>query len=117
MDSGKTLSPQLYCPETQLQASSQSQISPVPLPSLSLETEGWSKKRFDGGRDLSVTPSVLAFIPPKGEEKKDRISNSECFNPAPFATSLKAIGYRSISTYDFIYLRLSSALRGGKLLI
>ena len=76
-----------------------------------------SKKYFNSGRDLSVTPSILAFIPPKGEGKRDRISNSKYFNPAPFATSLKARGYRSVSTCDFIRLRLSSALRGGELLI
>jgi hypothetical protein len=95
----------------------QSQINPVLLPSLLLETEGRLKKCFNGGRDLSVTPSILAFIPPKGEGKGDRISNGEYFNPTPFATSLKAIGYRSISTYDFIRLRLFSALRGGELSI
>jgi hypothetical protein len=115
VDSGKTLSPQLYCPETQLQASSQSQISPVPLPLLSLETEGRSKKRFDGDRDPSVTPSVPAFIPSKGDGKGDRISDDEYFDPAPFATSLKAMGCRSVSTCDFIRLRLSGALRGGEL--
>ena len=93
------------------------QISPVLLPLLLLETKGRLKKLFSSSRDLSITPSILAFIPPKGEEKGDRISNSKYFNPTPFTTSLKAIGYRSISTYNFIYLRLSSALRGGKLLI
>ena len=87
------------------------------MPLLSLETKGRLKKYFNSGRDLSVTPSILAFIPPKGEKKGDRISNSKYFNPTPFATSLKAIGYRSISTYDFIRLRLSSALRGGELSI
>jgi hypothetical protein len=117
VDSGKTSSPQLYCPKTQLQASSQSQINPVPLPSLSLETEGRSKKCFDGGRDPSVAPSVPAFIPPKGEGKGDRISDGEYFDPAPFATSLKAMGCRSVSTCDFIRLRLSGALRGGELSI
>jgi hypothetical protein len=85
------------------------------LPLLLLETKGQLKKRFNGNRDLSVTPSILAFIPSKGDRKGDRISNNKYFNPAPFATSLKAIGYRSISTYNFIRLRLSSALRGGKL--
>ena len=84
---------------------------------LLLETKGQLKKCFNSGRDLSVMPSILAFIPPKGEGKGDRISNSKYFNPTPFATSLKAIGYRSVSTYNFIRLRLSSALRGGKLLI
>ena len=92
-------------------------ISPVPLLLLLLETKGRLKERFNSSRDLSVTPSILAFIPPKGEGKGDRISNSKYFNPAPFATSLKAIGYRSVSTYDFIHLRLSSALKGGELLI
>ena len=85
------------------------------MPLLLLGTKGQPKKHFDGGRDLSVTPFVPAFIPPKGEGKGDYISNSEYFDPTPFATSLKAIGYRSISTYDFIRLRLSSALRGGEL--
>ena len=94
----------------------QSQISPVLLPLLLLKTKGQLKKCF-GGRDLSVIPSILAFIPFKGEEKGDSIFNSKYFNPAPFATSLKAIGYRSVFIYNFIYLRLSSALRGGKLLI
>ena len=96
---------------------SQSHISPVPLLLLLLKTKGWLKKHFNSGRDLSITPSILAFIPPKGKGKRDSISNSEYFNPAPFTTSLKAIGYRSVFTYDFIYLRLSGALRGGELLI
>ena len=87
------------------------------MPLLLLKTKGQLKKCFGSSRDLSVTPFILAFIPPKGEEKGDSISNGEYFNPTPFATSLKAIGYRSVSTYDFIRLRLSSALRGGKLLI
>ena len=60
-------------------------------------------------------PSILAFIPPKGEGKGDRIFNNKYFNPAPFTTSLKAIGYRFIFTYNFIYLRLYSTLREGKL--
>ena len=85
------------------------------MPLLLLETKGRLKKRFSDSRDLSVTPSILAFIPPKGEGKEDRISNGKYFNPTPFATSLKAIGCRSISTYNFIRLRLSSALRGGEL--
>ena len=93
------------------------QISPVLLPLLLLEIEGRLKKRFDSNRDLGVTPSIPAFIPSKGDRKGDRISNSKYFNSAPFATSLKAIGYRSVSTYDFIRLRLSSTLRGGELLI
>ena len=87
------------------------------MPLLLLETKGRLKKYFNGGRDLSVAPSILAFIPPKGEGKEDRISNSKYSNFTPFATSLKAIGYRSIFTYNFIRLRLSSALRGGELLI
>ena len=84
---------------------------------LLLKTKGQLKKCFDGGRDLSIMPSIPAFIPPEGEGKKDRIFNSKYFNPTPFTISLKAIGYRSIFTYNFIYLKLSSALRGGKLLI
>ena len=92
-------------------------ISPVPLLLLLLETKGQLKKRFNSSRDPSVTHSIPAFIPPKGEGKGDHISNNKYFNPTPFATSLKAIGYRSISTCDFIRLRLSGALRGGELLI
>ena len=115
VDSSKTSSLQLYCPETQLQASLQSQTSPVLLPSSSLETKGRPKKRFDGGRDPSVTPSIPAFIPPEGEGKGDRISNGEYFDPAPFATSLKAMGCRSVFTCDFVRLRLYGALRGGEL--
>ena len=87
------------------------------MPLLSLETKGWSKECFNSGRDLSIIPSILAFIPPKGEEKGDCILDSEYFNSTPFATSLKAIGYRSVFIYDFIRLRLSGALRGDKLLI
>jgi hypothetical protein len=87
------------------------------MPLLLLKTKGRLKKRFNSNRDLSITPSILAFIPSKGEGKEDHISNSKYFNPAPFTTSLKAIDYRSISTDNFIRLRLSSALRGGKLLI
>ena len=60
-------------------------------------------------------PSILAFIPPKGEGKGDCISNNKYFNSAPFATSLKAIGYKSIFIYNFIYLKLYSTLKGGKL--
>ena len=62
-------------------------------------------------------PFILAFIPPKGEGKGDYISNNKYFNPAPFTTSLKTIGYKSIFTYNFIYLRLYSTLKGSKLLI
>ena len=62
-------------------------------------------------------PSILAFIPPEGEGKEDYISNNKYFNPAPFATSLKVMGYRSIFIYNFTYLRLYSALKGGELLI
>jgi hypothetical protein len=93
----------------------QSQISLVLLPLLLLETKGRLKKRFNSNRDLSVTPSIPAFIPSKGERKGDRISDGKYFNPAPFATSLKAIGYRSVPTCKFIRLRLSGALRGGEL--
>jgi hypothetical protein len=95
----------------------QSQISLVLLPLLLLETKGRPKKWFDGGRDLNITPSVLAFIPPKREGKGDCIFNNRYFNPAPFATSLKVIGYRFIFICDFICLKLYSALKGGKLLI
>ena len=62
-------------------------------------------------------PFILAFIPPKGEEKGDYIFNSKYFNPAPFATSLKVMGCRSIFIYNFIYLRLYGVLKGGELLI
>ena len=62
-------------------------------------------------------PFIPAFIPPKEEGKGDRIFNNKYFNPAPFATSLKVIGYRSISTYNFICLRLYGTLKGGELLI
>ena len=93
------------------------QISPVLLPLLSLEIKGQLKKRFNSNRDPSITPSILAFIPPKGEEKGDCILDNKYFDPAPFTTSLKAIGYRSIFTYNFICLKLFSALRGGKLLV
>jgi hypothetical protein len=85
------------------------------LPLLLLGTKGQPKKHFDGGRDLSVTPFVPAFIPPKREGKGDRISSSEYFNPAPFATSLKAIGYKFIFICNFICLKLYSTLREGKL--
>ena len=61
--------------------------------------------------------SALAFIPLKGEGKGDCIFKGKYFNPTPFTTSLKAIGYRFISIYDFVCLKLSSALRGGGLLI
>ena len=54
-------------------------------------------------------PFVPAFIPPKGEGKGDYIFNSKYFNFAPFATSLKVMGYRSVSTYNFICLRLYGA--------
>jgi len=60
---------------------------------------------------------VLAFILFKREGKGDYIFNSEYFNFAPFATSLKAISYKSVSICDFIYLKLFSALRKGKLII
>jgi len=85
------------------------------LPSLLLEIKGRSKKRYNSSRDPSITPSILAFIPPKGEEKGDCILDSKYFDPTPFTTSLKAIGCRSIFICDFIHLRLSGALRGGKL--
>ena len=62
-------------------------------------------------------PFILAFIPPEGERKGDYIFNSKYFNFAPFTTSLKAIGYRSVFTCNFICLRLYGALRGNKLLI
>ena len=88
-------------------------MSLVLLPLLLLETRGRSKKHFNGNRDLSVMLSVLAFIPPKGEGKGDYISKGKYFNPTPFTISLKAIGCRSVSTYNFIYLKLSSALKGG----
>ncbi len=84
------------------------------MPLLLLKTKGRSKKRFNSSRDLNIIPSILAFIPPKGEEKGDCILNSKYFNPVPFTISLKAMGYRSISTCDFIRLRLSSTLRGGR---
>jgi len=87
------------------------------LPLLLLEIRGQLKKRFNGGKDLNITPSILAFIPPKGERKRDYISNSKYFNPTPFTTSLKAIGYRSVFIYNFIYLKLFSALKEGKLAI
>ena len=60
-------------------------------------------------------PFILAFIPPKGEGKGDYIFNNKYFNPAPFATSLKIMGYRFIFIYNFIYLKLYSTLKGGKL--
>ena len=60
-------------------------------------------------------PFILAFIPPKGEGKGDHIFNNKYFNPAPFATSLKVIGYRSIFIYNFIYLRLYSILNESEL--
>ena len=87
------------------------------MPLLLLETKGWPKKCFDSSRDLNITPFVLAFIPPKGEGKGDCIFNSKYFNSAPFATSLKVMGYRSIFTCDFVYLRFYGALKGGELLI
>ena len=93
------------------------QISLILLPLLLLKTKGRPKKRFNGSKDLNITPSILAFIPPKGEGKGDYISNNKYFNPAPFITSLKAIGYRFIFIYNFICLKLYSTLRGGKLLI
>ena len=62
-------------------------------------------------------PFILAFIPPKGKGKKDYIFNNKYFNFTPFTTSLKAIGYKSIFTYNFICLRLYGILRGNKLLI
>ena len=62
-------------------------------------------------------PFILVLIPPKIGGKGNYISKGKYFNPAPFTTSLKAIGYRSVSIYNFIYLRFFSALRGGKLLI
>lgn len=58
-------------------------------------------------------PFILAFIPPKREGKGDYIFNNKYFNPAPFITCLKAIGCKSVFTYNFIRLKLSSALRGG----
>ena len=85
------------------------------MPLLLLETKGRLKKCFNSSKDLSITPSVLAFIPLKGEEKGDCILDSEYFNPTPFTTSLKAIGYRSISIYNFVCLKLFSILRGGEL--
>ena len=60
-------------------------------------------------------PFILAFIPPKGEGKGDYISNNKYFNSAPFTTSLKVMGCRSIFIYNFICLRLYGALKGGKL--
>jgi hypothetical protein len=78
-----------------------------------LKTKGRPKKRFNSDRDLNIIPSILAFIPPKGEGKGDRIFNSEYFNPAPFTTSLKVMGYRSVFIYNFICLKLYGALKGG----
>ena len=95
----------------------QLQISLVLLPLLLLKIKGQAKKYFNSGRDQSITLFILAFIPPKGEEKGDYILDSKYFNPAPFTTSLKAIGYRSVFIYNFIHLKLSGTLRGGKLLI
>ena len=60
-------------------------------------------------------PFIPAFIPLKGEGKGDRIFNNKYFNSAPFATSLKVIGYRSVFIYNFVYLRLYSALKRGEL--
>ena len=93
----------------------QSQISLVLLPLLLLKTKGWLKKCFNGSRDLNIMLFIPAFIPPKGEGKGDYISNNKYFNFAPFATSLKVIGYKSISIYNLIRLRLYGALKGGKL--
>ena len=93
------------------------QISPVLLPLLLLKTKGRPKKCFNSGRDLSITPFIPAFIPPKGEGKEDHIFNNKYFNFTPFATSLKAMGYKFIFIYNFICLKLYSILRGDKLLI
>ena len=92
-------------------------MSPVLLLLLLLKTKGQLKKYFNSNRDLSIMPFIPAFIPPKGEGKGDYIFNNKYFNPAPFTTSLKVIGCRSISIYNFIRLKLYSTLRGGKLLI
>ena len=93
------------------------QTSLVLLPLLLLKTKSRPKKHFNSGRDLSITPFILAFIPPKGEGKGDHIFNNKYFDFTPFTTSLKAIGCRSIFTYNFICLRLYSTLKGGKFLI
>ena len=93
----------------------QSQISLVLLPLLLLKIKGQPKKYFNSGRDLNITPFILAFIPPKREGKGDYIFNNKYFNPTPFTTSLKAIGCKSIFIYNFIHLKLYSALKGGKL--
>ena len=95
----------------------QSQISLVLLLLLLLKTKGQLKKCFNSGRDLGIIFFILAFIPPKGEGKGNHIFNNKYFNFTPFATSLKAMGYRSVFIYNFIYLKLYSTLRGGKLLI
>ena len=81
---------------------------------LLLKTKGRPKKHFNSGRDLNIISSILAFIPPKGEGKENHIFNNKYFNFTPFATSLKAIGYKSISIYNFIRLKLYSTLKGGK---
>ena len=60
---------------------------------------------------------IPAFIPPKGEGKGDYIFNNKYFDSAPFTTSLKVMGYRSIFIYNFVCLRLYSTLKGGELLI
>ena len=92
-------------------------MSLVLLLLLLLKTKGRPKKCFNNSRDLSVTPFILAFIPPKGEGKEDYIFNNKYFNFAPFATSLKVIGCRSIFICNFVHLRLYGTLKGGKLLI
>ena len=84
---------------------------------LLLKTKGRLKKCFNSNRDLNITLFIPAFIPPKGEGKGDRIFNSKYFDFAPFTTSLKVIGYRSVSICDFIRLKLYNTLKGGELLI
>ena len=90
------------------------QINLVLLVLSLLKTKSWLKKYFNNSRDLNIIPFILAFIPPKGEKKKNYIFNNKYFNFTPFTTNLKAIGYKSISIYNFIRLKLYSTLKGGK---
>ena len=87
------------------------------MPLLLLKTKSQLKKRFNSSRDPSIALSILAFIPFKNGKKGDYISNNKYFNLTPFTITLKAIGYRSVFIYNFIYLRLFGALREGKLTI
>ena len=93
------------------------QISLILLLLLLLKTKGRLKKYFNSNRDLSITLFILAFIPLEGEGKGNYIFNNKYFNFTPFATSLKAMGYKFIFIYNFICLKLYSILRGDKLLI